>query len=459
MGARSKFLKRNQERLARARKTEKFAFSKANSGEFPVKQKFDFSPTVGVSDVADNTSAEKSSKNVFSTCEVSQVLPSQQTTTNVSPQKITVPETSVLVELVESLKGVITKFENAVKSSPSCQNICLSCQSDAGSSDFKNKTEVSSPKSEISFCERSKDEKSQIVKNVVSAENEFPFEKSKNFVHVLDESDNAVELIKSYESFTPIDASETNSKQEDGETGLVSWVSSNPDENKATIEAARDTTKSCDEKCPLSYSDSNAVLDVTKNAIDGICFPFSPDSSIISVSIEGHDFSSLVDTGAAVTAVNANVWNKYLKNSCSNLSSSNSEVVTTANGFPLKILGKTLVKFVIHSEVFPCEAHVIEGLTYDIILGRDFLQTFSSKIDFDQAKIEFSQQENPLPFHDMKDHGDDYSAMDTSFVCSVHADFSFIVPPESEVVVPGRLISLCGRQRPNTTGVVTPRPT
>ncbi|KAL9952661.1 hypothetical protein ACROYT_G039945 [Oculina patagonica] len=350
-----------QERLARARETDKFAFSKANSGEFPVKQKFDFSPTVSVSEVIGNTSAEKSSKNLLSTCEVSQILPSQQTTTNVSSQKITDPETSVLVELVESLKGVITKFESAVKSSPSCQNTCY--QSDAGSSDVKNNTGILSSHSKTSFCERSKNEKHEIVKNAVVAENKLAFENSKKFVDVSDKSDNAVDLNESCESFTPIGASETNSKQEDGETDLLSRVNSNTVENGPTIEAARDTTKTCDDKCTLAFSDSSAVLDVTNNAIDGICFSFSPDSSIISVGIEGHEFPSLVDTGAAVTAVNANVWNKYLKNTHSNLSSSNSGVVTTVNGFPLKLLGKALVKFVIHSEVFIFEAHVIEGLT------------------------------------------------------------------------------------------------
>ena len=262
--------------------------------------------------------------------------------------------------------------------------------------------------------------------------------------------------VKPFESFTPISASERNCKQRDSETDVVSPVSSNAIEKEATVEAARSTKELCDEKYPLNFSGNNAVFDVTKNAIDddGICFPFSPDSSIISVNIEGHEFPSLVDTGAAVTAVNANVWNKYLSNAYS-LSSSDSGVVTTVNGFPLKNLGKALVKFVIQSQVFPCEAHVIEDLTYDIILGRDFLQKFSSSIDFDKAKIELSRPENPLPFSDIEAVSDDYSANDTAFVCSVHADFSFVIPPASEMVVPGKLN--CLPQRPDAIGFVSPR--
>ena len=114
--------------------------------------------------------------------------------------------------------------------------------------------------------------------------------------------------------------------------------------------------------------------------------------------------------------------------------SSDSGIVTTVNGFPLKSLGKTLVKFVIQSQVFPCEAHVIEGLTYDVILGRDFLQKCSSNIDFDKARIELSHPENPLPFSGMEAAvSDDYSANDTAFVCSAHAHFSSVIPPELDL--------------------------
>ena len=102
---------------------------------------------------------------------------------------------------------------------------------------------------------------------------------------------------------------------------------------------------------------------------------------------------------------------------------------------------------------------MIEGLTYDVILGRDFLQKYSSKIDYDKAVIEFSSEENPLTFCGLESHNfdDDDLPYDTSFVCTVHADFSFVILPESEVVVPAVLN--CPRQIPNATGVVAPRST
>lgn len=45
------------------------------------------------------------------------------------------------------------------------------------------------------------------------------------------------------------------------------------------------------------------------------------------------------------------------------------ENVTSVNGEPLSVLGKSSMKFTIESRVFPFEAHVISGLTYDVILG------------------------------------------------------------------------------------------
>ena len=46
------------------------------------------------------------------------------------------------------------------------------------------------------------------------------------------------------------------------------------------------------------------------------------------------------------------------------------ENVTSLNGEPLSVsLGKSSMKFTIESRVFPFEAHVISGLTYDVILG------------------------------------------------------------------------------------------
>ena len=200
----------------------------------------------------------------------------------------------------------------------------------------------------------------------------------------------------------------------------------------------------CQKDKTIRIPDDNAISDATTDTIDSICFPFVAGCSTIPISIEGYEFRCLVDTGAAITAVSANVWSKYLRHVCPSLDDSALENITSVNGGILKTLGKTMMHFAIQSEVFPFGAYVIKNLTYDVILGRDFLHKFSFKIDFKKGRIKFLSEEDPLHFHGMGDTvSNDYTVSDDNdFNCSVHADFSFVIPPQSEVVVPARLNSI-----------------
>ena len=69
------------------------------------------------------------------------------------------------------------------------------------------------------------------------------------------------------------------------------------------------------------------------------------------------------------------------------------------------------------------------------------LQKYCSRIDFMENIIEFSHPEDPLPFADS--FGDDLDAeVFDQCILSVHADNSFTIPAQSEVVVVGRLSSV-----------------
>ena len=59
---------------------------------------------------------------------------------------------------------------------------------------------------------------------------------------------------------------------------------------------------------PISACVDNGVEEPDSN----ISLPFVAGSSTLPVSIEGHNFYCLIDSGAAVTAVSAKVWRKYL---------------------------------------------------------------------------------------------------------------------------------------------------
>ena len=85
------------------------------------------------------------------------------------------------------------------------------------------------------------------------------------------------------------------------------------------------------------------VSNLSRDAIDGTCSPLT--ALLVSVSIECHKLSCLVDTGAAVTAIKAHVGNEHLYSVHSNfnfwlliLRASASGIITSVDGFPLKIL-------------------------------------------------------------------------------------------------------------------------
>ena len=99
------------------------------------------------------------------------------------------------------------------------------------------------------------------------------------------------------------------------------------------------------------------------------------------------------------------------------------------------------MEFVIDFHAFPFEAHVIEDLTCDVILGRDFLQKFCFAVDFENGTLSFFLESDPLPFKDVQLDDDVFNSQET-FISSVHASRTFVIPPQSEIVIPGRLEDL-----------------
>ena len=188
---------------------------------------------------------------------------------------------------------------------------------------------------------------------------------------------------------------------------------------------------------PISACVDNGVEEPDSN----ISLPFVAGSSTLPVSIEGHNIYCLIDSGAAVTAVSAKVWRKYLCHAYPRLDRPDSESVTTVNGSCLTILGKSPMKFVIDSHEFPFEARVIENLSYDVILGRDFLKEFCFKVDFENGSVNFPFEPDPLPFKGVH-LNDDSDLTDKAFISSVHASRTFVIPPQSEILVSGELNSL-----------------
>ncbi|PFX19095.1 Tetratricopeptide repeat protein 36 [Stylophora pistillata] len=115
-----------------------------------------------------------------------------------------------------------------------------------------------------------------------------------------------------------------------------------------------------------------------------------------------------------------------------------SESGTTVNGSRLTTIGKTLMEFVIDSRIFTFEVCVIEDLSFDDILGRDFLQRFCFKVDFGNGLVSFPSEPSPFPFEGVR-VDDDNDLIDKAFISSVHASRTFVIPPQSEILISGEL--------------------
>ena len=113
---------------------------------------------------------------------------------------------------------------------------------------------------------------------------------------------------------------------------------------------ARSVASSSDTRAYVTDVTDRVSLPATSCKIDSI-HPFESDSFNVSVTIKGNSYRALLDTGAAVTAISSQVWDKYLshKNCC--LDSSSTSCVTTVSGSPLSVLGKVWLNFVIKSDV------------------------------------------------------------------------------------------------------------
>ena len=161
--------------------------------------------------------------------------------------------------------------------------------------------------------------------------------------------------------------------------------------------------------------------------LNGIDSSFHIKDSTISVNIAYLNFRELIDTGVAVTAISARVWQRCVSNISLNLGSPNHDSITRVDECLLKVMGR--VTF---------EAHVIQDLTSDVILGRNFVEKFWAKIDFDEGMIRFKHGDEPLPC-DSDPVTLDNGNCGFEFVCFVHAGTAFTIPPLSEIIVLGKL--------------------
>ena len=438
MGA-SKVVEQNQSLSPGSCDADKFAFSKARPVDVSVDTKADFGQNV-----VNKSNFQTSPKQSSDYPRQGSGLSKQGTCVESNIVVILSVVFAIIIKLLELFEGVITSMVNVLNRPPMFQ----SKYSGTG------KPGVSALSVQDKFplysSEAFKEEKPQNF--VIVKENSLVFEEvDVNVNDTVDFQDvvvsevipSDVKLNEITDSGVPLPNNNSpksdsivNSAQGSASSSVPSVLNNFHSETGAEIECntalyANSCTK------PISACVDNGVEEPDSN----ISPPFVTGSSTLPVSIEGHNFYCLIDSGAAVTAVSAKVWRKYLCHPYPRLDRPDSESVTTVNGSCLTILGKSPMKFVIDSHEFPFEARVIENLSYDVILGRDFLKEFCFRVDFENGSVNFPFEPDPLPFKGVH-LNDDSDLTDKAFISSVHASRTFVIPPQSEILVSGELNSL-----------------
>ncbi|KAL9953506.1 hypothetical protein ACROYT_G040931 [Oculina patagonica] len=107
--------------------------------------------------------------------------------------------------------------------------------------------------------------------------------------------------------------------------------------------------------------------------------------------IAGQAVQLLVDTGACVSAIDKQFFTKIYGQFPPKMSDCSLSSIQAVGGGTVQVLGKITVPLQLNGCKYPCDFHVMQNLTCDAILGRDFLQANKALIDLDNSSITFKK--------------------------------------------------------------------
>ena len=394
MGARRQTLARKQRIPTSQGGTDKYAFCAPYDGHFVDNKQSHCRPVIRSSSQSENTTHVSREEFARDVCNSNNLCDHVNQAGN------------ALTKMIESLAGVIAKFEKLVDG--------MSCSNDAKSkqdgTDLPHVL-VSSSQNEDNVENLSSKDSPQNVDERVDPINPVV---CKDEVHLIDQNspvqnsvcynqgkeiDSSVVLHKVVvevdpQVFEESDVEESDGVFEDAQVDVCDVL--DHDDVKITefvvndsIVAGSHLTKNVTREVSPVVANKEAIEETNHGDIvsseqthllNGINSPFHTKDSTISVNIARLNFRALIDTGAAVTAVSARVWQKCASNLSLNLGPPNHDSITTVDGCLLKVIGRVMLPFAIGSKIFPFEAHVIQDLTSDAILGRDFSKNFVLKL-------------------------------------------------------------------------------
>ena len=176
-------------------------------------------------------------------------------------------------------------------------------------------------------------------------------------------------------------------------------------------------------------------LNDNETPFEGFCNNIGSSSRPVSIkgTIGSVNTTCLVDTGAAISTLSSEFYQKiaHLTNDVSGQLSI--DKVQTANAQPLLIQKLVCVTLCLNDRNYLLTAHVVPGLCFPVILGRDFLQCNRAVIDVGHWTVTFNTN-HTVPF--LVENWDKSSNATTSLVA--YLDTTIVLSPHSESHVQAR---------------------
>ena len=150
----------------------------------------------------------------------------------------------------------------------------------------------------------------------------------------------------------------------------------------------------------------------------------------VAGKIAGMKASFLLDTGATVTLLSEEYWNKIQRAASTTVKQWKGPGLVGANGSPLAVQGCAVVQLEVGSSLFQQEVVVSSCLSVDGILGMDFLTANQCTIDVGEGKLHIASRGTVVHLHTAVRQSTERSPM-------LYVEKSTVIPAWSEMEIMG----------------------
>ena len=152
-------------------------------------------------------------------------------------------------------------------------------------------------------------------------------------------------------------------------------------------------------------------------------FQTKPRDLTVTARLYNQEITLLEDTGIGISVIEKKFLQDLYTEQVSELCTSNSAQVKTISGEALPILGTVRVLSHVAGGKYPCDYHVVRNLSYEAVLGRNFLRANSAVINLKNGTLQLEKSLETL----------------SEDSCPVRVWSTCIVPSETEAFIPAYL--------------------